>query len=94
MVLKRSTKEIQHATFAQLPEFLSPGDLVVLTSDGVAEATNMFGELLGFERLSQAIATGPTNSAAAMLSHLKAEVAEFTGKAEPRDDMTIIVVRI
>jgi len=72
---------------------LSPGDLVVLTSDGVAEATNMSGELLGFERLSQAITTGPTHSAAAMLSHLKVEVAEFTGKAEPRDDMTIIVVK-
>ena len=38
MVLNRSTKDIQHATFAQLPEFLSPGDLMVLNNTKVIPA--------------------------------------------------------
>jgi PAS domain S-box-containing protein len=73
---------------------LSPGDLVILTSDGVAEAVNVTGEMFGFDRLAQAIANGPTNSATDMLAHLKAKVVEFTGQAEPRDDMTIVVVQV
>jgi len=38
MVLNRGTKDIQHATFAQLPEFLSPGDLMVLNNTKVIPA--------------------------------------------------------
>jgi serine phosphatase RsbU (regulator of sigma subunit) len=70
------------------------GDLVILTSDGVVEATNGAGELFGFERLEQAVAAGPTTSAEAMLTHLQAEVATFVGDTEPYDDLTIVVVQI
>jgi PAS domain S-box-containing protein len=70
------------------------GDLFILTSDGVVEANNEAGELLGFDRLSQIIATGPTTSAQAMLDHLEAAISTFTGQAPQHDDMTIIVGRV
>lgn len=73
---------------------LSQGDLVIFTSDGVVEATNAQGKLFGFERLEQAVAIGPKTSAAAMLTYLKTEVATFTGQIEPRDDLTILVLRV
>jgi S-adenosylmethionine:tRNA ribosyltransferase-isomerase len=38
LVLNRSTRDIQHTTFAQLPEILSPGDLVVLNNTKVIPA--------------------------------------------------------
>ena len=38
MVLDRSAKSIQHTTFAQLPDLLSPGDLVVLNNTKVIPA--------------------------------------------------------
>lgn len=38
MVLNRDTENIQHTTFAQLPEFLSSGDLVVLNNTRVIPA--------------------------------------------------------
>jgi S-adenosylmethionine:tRNA ribosyltransferase-isomerase len=38
MVLDRDTNDIQHTTFAQLPEFLSPGDLMVLNNTKVIPA--------------------------------------------------------
>lgn len=38
MVLNRSTRSIEHTIFAQLPEFLSPGDLVVINNTKVIPA--------------------------------------------------------
>ncbi len=38
MVLNRGTRDIQHTTFARLPEFLSAGDLIVLNNTKVIPA--------------------------------------------------------
>ena len=73
---------------------LGPGDLIILTSDGVVEANNGLGEMFGFDRLEQAVAAGPSTSAEAMLEHLKAAVAAFVGTTEPHDDLTIVVVQV
>jgi|GEM_PF-5384699 len=73
---------------------LNSGDVIVFTSDGLIEATNAAGELFSFDRLEQAVANGPKTGAAAMLAYLRAEVARFTGDIEPRDDLTIVVVRV
>lgn len=73
---------------------LSPGDIVILTSDGVVEANNKAGEMLGFERLKQIVKDGPTISAMAMLIHLKQTVLAFTKGAKQHDDITIVVIRV
>ena len=73
---------------------LSPGDLVVMTSDGVVEAHVTTDALFSFDRLEQAVAEGPTASAQAMLEYLQGEVAAFIGQAEPHDDITIVVLQV
>lgn len=73
---------------------LLPRDLVILTSDGVAEANITTDHLFGFPRLEQAIANGPITNAQAMLEHLQYEVHTFIGKIEPPDDLTIVVLQI
>ena len=73
---------------------LRTGDMVILSSDGVVEATNWAGEMFGFERLEDAIALGPRTSAQAMSRHLQKSVAEFVGGVEPHDDLTIVVVQL
>jgi signal transduction histidine kinase/serine phosphatase RsbU (regulator of sigma subunit) len=73
---------------------LSPGDVVVLTSDGVVEATDANGRMFGFERLERAVGAGPTTSAEAMSTYLRAEVDAFVGNVEPHDDLTIVVVQV
>ncbi len=73
---------------------LRADDMVILTSDGVIEAKNPDGEMFGFERMADAVASGPTHSAEAMLAHLQAALADFVGGGEPHDDVTIIVVRM
>jgi serine phosphatase RsbU (regulator of sigma subunit) len=72
---------------------LNPGDLVILTSDGVVEAKNKVGDIFGFERLEQAVSSGPQASPEAMLDHLQAEIAAFVGDEEPHDDLTIVVLQ-
>jgi serine phosphatase RsbU (regulator of sigma subunit) len=73
---------------------LAPGDLIILTSDGVIEANNAEGEMFSFDRLEQAVASGPAGSAEAMLEHLKTAITAFVGQTEPHDDLTIVVVQI
>ena len=72
---------------------LSKGDMIILTSDGIVEAQDSSREMWGFIRLEQAVASGPTDSAEAMLNHLKAEVETFLDVA-PLDDLTIVVIRL
>lgn len=80
--------------YQEIRRLLSKGDIIILTSDGLVEANNSAARMFGFERLEQAILTGPTTSAKAMLDHLKAELAAYVGEAEPHDDITIVVVQV
>ena len=73
---------------------LSPGDLVVLVSDGIVEAKDPRGEMFDFKRLEQAIASGPHGSAQAMLDHLVKETLAFVGSSELNDDLTALVLRV
>lgn len=82
------------AGYQQITQYVSKGDLIILTSDGVAEATNADGHMFGFDRLAQTIADGPATNAKAMMDHLKQVLVEFTGPAEVHDDITIIVVQV
>ncbi|MCK6623998.1 MAG: serine/threonine-protein phosphatase [Anaerolineae bacterium] len=80
--------------YQEIRHLLAKGDMIILTTDGLVEANNSRSEMFGFERLEQAIITGPTSSAAAMLEHLKTEIAAYVGEAEPHDDITIVVARV
>ena len=80
--------------YQEISHVLAKGDMVILTSDGLVEAGNAAAEMFGFERLEQAIRTGPTISAQAMLDHLRATLAAFVGSAEPHDDITIVVAQV
>ncbi|HWQ13757.1 MAG TPA: PP2C family protein-serine/threonine phosphatase, partial [Roseiflexaceae bacterium] len=79
--------------YAEVELRLSPGDMLILSSDGIVEAMNERGEMYGFERFAQAIGAGPQESAQAMLAHLLADVAAFSGDTEMHDDMAIVVAR-
>jgi sigma-B regulation protein RsbU (phosphoserine phosphatase) len=70
-----------------------PGDIVVLYSDGVSEATSLAGDELGRDRL-MALARGLDRSSAASFgTQLITALAEFRGQAPPADDHTVIVLR-
>jgi Stage II sporulation protein E (SpoIIE) len=70
-----------------------PGDLIVLYSDGVSEATNLAGKELGRDDLlTLARALNPI-SAKTFGVQLVEAVGEFRGGSVPEDDETIIVLQ-
>jgi serine phosphatase RsbU (regulator of sigma subunit) len=73
---------------------IAPGDIIVLVSDGVVEATNNSKELFGFERLERTIASGTHVSAQAMVDYILLELNNFVGNTEPHDDATIAAILV
>ena len=79
------------------PEWLpmDPGDVALLYSDGLTEATNGSGEAFGEERVMDALRISATADAgaAAIRGTIMKALADFVGDAEPHDDITVVVVK-
>jgi phosphoserine phosphatase RsbU/P len=69
------------------------GDLLVLYSDGVSEATDPAGTELGRDGLMNMARALDSSSAEAFGAQLALTVSAFRGGGEPLDDETIIVMR-
>ncbi len=79
--------------FGQATVTLSPGDTVVLYTDGVVEAMNKEDEQFGIERLQQLfLANPPTDARQAAMGILDA-VNTFAGDAPQFDDITCLSLR-
>ena len=81
-------------SFPQRTEPLEPGDLWLLVTDGLLEATDPRGRPFGEQRLIEAYGSAarrdprPSEVEQAVLSHL----AFFRGDTELLDDLTVVVV--
>jgi sigma-B regulation protein RsbU (phosphoserine phosphatase) len=81
------------AAFPQEEVQLESGDVLVLFSDGVSEATNGDGEPFGDERIITTIRASADADADVLLASLLAAVREFSHGAVPEDDVTALVLR-
>ncbi len=72
---------------------LEPGDSFVGHTDGVTEARDADGGFYGEERYRALLETLAGASAAGIVAAVRADVAAFRGRAEPSDDLTLLVVR-
>jgi phosphoserine phosphatase RsbU/P len=72
---------------------LTPGESILLYTDGLTEAFSPEGELFGESRLLEAIRANDSPSAEALLDRVEARVNEFMGPLPPADDLTMLVVR-
>jgi len=79
--------------FAEATVRLSPGDWVVVFSDGVSEALSATGEEFGDDRIEACITRDLDIEPSEQLSRLIASVQEFTAGAPQNDDVTAMVVR-
>ena len=74
---------------------LEAGDVLLLVSDGVVEATNLADEMYSFPRLNDTLCSvDPSLSAEELLEYLLEDVNAFTQESEQSDDMTIVVVKV
>jgi sigma-B regulation protein RsbU (phosphoserine phosphatase) len=72
---------------------LSPGDRVILFTDGVTEACNAVGEEFGEARLLRLLEDHRTLSAAELQAKILAVVAEFS-RSRWQDDATLLVLAV
>lgn len=70
-----------------------PGDVLVLYSDGLIEATDPAGEEYGESRLRELLATSQAGSPDDIRDAILASASAFLGPAPPRDDLTLVVVK-
>jgi phosphoserine phosphatase RsbU/P len=81
------------ARYEQETVQLTPGDTVVVFSDGVSEATNALEEEFGDQRIQDVVRLALAQPPAALLETLLGAVKEFTGAVAQFDDVTALVLR-
>lgn len=73
---------------------LAPGDLALLYTDGLVEATDFRMDCYGFDRLERALGRAATaGDARDVRSHLLEDVSHFKGQAIQGDDISLVVAR-
>ena len=73
---------------------LEAGDLLFFYTDGLVEAENAAGDMIGAERLQIMLATEQAGEIPTVLQRIEDQVAEFRGKIELFDDATMMALRI
>jgi len=81
------------AAFEQETVALSPGDTLVVFSDGISEAQNPEGDEYGDERLIACLEANRAASPAEMREALIASARVFARGADQSDDMTVLIIR-
>jgi sigma-B regulation protein RsbU (phosphoserine phosphatase) len=71
----------------------SPGDLLVLYTDGVTEAENGRGDMFGTDRLARFMQDHRSEPLELLIENLSAEVRLFSDRPEFADDFTVIAIR-
>ncbi len=71
---------------------LKPGSRLVMYSDGVTDAVNLYGERYGIERLRRVVQDNGNLSAIELKNQIAADVAQFCQNAPAFDDLTLLVV--
>jgi sigma-B regulation protein RsbU (phosphoserine phosphatase) len=84
---------IPDARYEQAKLQVSPGDSLVMYSDGLIEAVNSHDEEYGEGRLRELLVTLTAKSADDTRRAILASLAAFTGTAGLRDDLTIVVAQ-
>ncbi len=83
---------IEHTGYVQFALQLAPHDLLVLYTDGIMEARNREGHMLGVQGLLELAKSVPlSQDPRAVAQSLLDAVARFRNNAPPEDDETLIV---
>ena len=72
---------------------LAPGQIIVLSTDGVWEAHNPAGEIFGKERLNEIIRQHAAQKAEAIIEAVIVAVNQFQNGSGAEDDITLIVIK-
>lgn len=80
------------ARYVETETSMSPGDVLVIVSDGVTEARNEVGAFFGDDRLHRLLAHASGRTAREVGEHIVDAVDAFVGSARPSDDLSVAIV--
>jgi len=81
-------------TYSSATVTLTPGDWVVMFSDGVVEAENAKSEEYGEDRLTYNLHMGIGQSPAMLLQRIMSDIDVFVGTAPQHDDVTCMLLKV
>jgi len=81
------------ASFEETTCTVEPGDLLVVTSDGVVEARDESGRFFGDERLQTELRSSASGAAETVGRAILTAVDAFVGEAPRSDDLSLIILR-
>lgn len=82
------------STYDEIGLALSPGDILVLYSDGVTDTQDSGAQFYGWQRLRAAVTSQAALSSAEIADQLLSNVDEFSGGRHPFDDRTLVVLKV
>lgn len=74
-------------------DWIAPGEMLLLYTDGVTEARNAEQTLYGSDRLAKALAEAPAGDARSAIIAVIDDLRRFAGAAEQADDITLLGLR-
>jgi sigma-B regulation protein RsbU (phosphoserine phosphatase) len=72
---------------------IEAGQVLVLYTDGIVEATNAAGEEYGRDRLAEKVLAGRALSAKALIKFIHADMMDWTEGRGAGDDVTFLIVK-
>lgn len=84
---------VPDARYSEFHAQLSPGDLLVLFSDGVTDAINAARELFSDDRLVKTVHASASQGPQAVVDRVVASVRSFSAGVPQEDDITLLVIR-
>jgi serine phosphatase RsbU (regulator of sigma subunit) len=81
------------AAYSEVEYTLATGDLLVLFSDGITEATNQDLDMFGEDRLVATLLAHRGEAPQEILRALQAALATFSGRDRQEDDVSLLVIR-
>lgn len=84
---------LEEASYDELKFQMDPGDTLILSSDGVADALNRGGSFYDMDRFINSIRRHSTEEVPELLKNLHSELRQFIGDTDIGDDVTIIALR-
>lgn len=84
---------LEDVTFEEHTAYLAPGDMLVLYTDGVIDASDAGQRRFGLEQLKQVVSSHRAHSAEELAQTISDAVAAFVGDAAQFDDFTLVVAK-
>lgn len=86
--------EVFDRTLKEVEIEIKSDQIFAFFSDGITEAMNEKSELFGEEKLTEILKGKSKNRSAEVMLRVWNEIKDFRGKAQPNDDMTMVIVKV